>query len=177
MESQMTQVLAAVGTVTGVIGLALNLLSFRRNRPKLMIKSLTEFSHDKRVFAKLEVRNEGLQPVDIVGIGVAISTVAGRAGRPLVSRILFYLIDFLRGERARPHDVKYNELAEEDGEEQIVHLTPGKRQVIKIPMETIVSRTSENRYAWPYVEDFGGRIVYAKQPAHIQQNRDTLVAP
>jgi hypothetical protein len=168
METEVTQVPASVGTVTGVLGLALNLLSFRRNRPRLVIKSLTEFGHDERVFAKLEVRNEGLQPVDIVGIGVAISSLAGTAGRPLFSIIFFYLMDFLRGERARTHDIKYNELAEEDGEEQVIHLTPGKRKVIKIPMETIISRTSENRYAWPYVEDFGGRVVYAEQPALIQ---------
>jgi hypothetical protein len=166
--SSLTQGLAILGAVTGLLGISLNLLNYLRNRPRLRIKSLTEFTYDHKAFVKLEVRNEGLQPVDIVGVGLAISSFSGVLSRHLLGRIILYPFDVVRKRTSHNHEIKYNELAEVDGEDEIIHLTPGKRKVIKIAMEDVAGRVDGGRHAWPYVEDFAGSIVYAGQPAHVQ---------
>jgi hypothetical protein len=167
-DSELTRVLAIVGAVSGAGGVLLNLLNYRRNRPRLAIKSVTEFTSDKKAFVRLEVRNEGLQPVQILGIGVAISSLSGTPMQPLLVRTILYPIDLVRRRRARVHEVKYNELAEEDGEEPEVLLLAGKRKVIKVPMETVASRVGGSQNAWPYVEDISEKSVYGPQPILVQ---------
>lgn len=166
--TELTQVLAIVGAVSGVSGVVLNLLNYRRNRPRLVIKYVSEYTHDHKIFVRLEVRNEGLQPVQILGIGVAISSLPGITSPSRLVRSILYPIDQVRRHRARVNDVKYNELAEEDGEEPEVLLLAGKRKVIKIPMETMASRVAHGQYAWPYVEDISEKSVYGPQPINVQ---------
>jgi hypothetical protein len=167
-SNSLSLVLSIVGAVSGLAGITINLLTYQRNRPRLRIEAMPVYDGKGGRF-ELAVRNEGLQPVDIISIGFAYSNYSGNFGNRIITKVLLFPVQLRHKHNRQRYEMKYNELAaimdeDENIVDEVVHLTPGVREVITVPMETVNDRFVSGQYAWPYAEDFAGRIAYASRP-------------
>lgn len=67
-----TAVLAVVGAASGVAGIGLSALTYRRNRPIIVVPSHTVSDVRQQWFVQVDVRNEGQQGVTLTDIGLAV---------------------------------------------------------------------------------------------------------
>ena len=68
----MTLILAIVGAVSGLTGAAVSVLTYRRNRPIIVVTSQHVMRGMTDEWVEVDVRNEGRLGVEITGLGLAV---------------------------------------------------------------------------------------------------------
>ena len=167
-----TLVLALLGTISGLTAATLSVLTYRANRPRILVKSSTLMDSKNEEFVVVDVRNEGQHGIEIVSVGLAVCPVQSGFLGSIVDRIPV----LRRRSTVRRIDrrgVRYNEFAVEimdDGseEDEQVFLEPGRHFAIHIPMPDAAARQHKGMQSWPFAEDIAGRTFLARHPAHVQ---------
>jgi hypothetical protein len=168
-----TAVLAVMGAVSGLAGTGLSSLTYRRNRPIVVVHSRTVSDVREQSFVQVDVRNEGQQGVTLTDVGLAICPV--RTGR--LHRLLGRIPAAARRDRLHRiyrRGVRYSDFAvlldDDDAEtDEQVFLEPGRHMTRRVAMVTANSRQHDGFETWPYAEDFAGRTFLADRTAHVHR--------
>jgi hypothetical protein len=170
---------AILGAMSGVLATTLHILIYLRERERLSVDFSESVEADGKSFVVVRVRNDGPRTVTILDIGLRNSGLAERGS--FVERLAERLDRMLRRGFYRHDHPKdgpmYSALEEEYGQsdpEEVhtspVYLAPGERRLVRVPKRLVRERLQPGQFAWPYVKDVRGRVVYSKYPAAQSQS-------
>ncbi len=166
-----TTILAVLGLVSGLTGTLIAVLSYRRDRPVIVVTSSLLLRGPGDEYLVVNVRNEGRHGAEIVGIGLAVCP-SERTGLGWLFRHLPGLSRRRTVRRLDRSGVRYNDLAvviDDDGDEhdECFFLEPGRQLSRHLSMASAAGQARAGSQAWPYAEDYAGRTYLAAEPATV----------
>ncbi|KRE29611.1 hypothetical protein [Agromyces sp. Soil535] len=170
----LTLVLAIVGAVSGVTGAVISVLTYRKSRPRIVVKStMVLTTGPERSYFEIDVRNDGEYGIEILALGFAVCRRPnGRLDRWLDRRGLIRRVRARR--RINRSGVWYDELGIEvldDGSEanNQFFMEPGRHRTLRVESGAAAAREPERGESWAYAEDTRDRKFLAGRPEYIRK--------